>query len=128
MRGSRRAFLRAPDLGSDAALARALGLALTGERLPLDDPATLAVQLEAAGFGRERLSSLRAERQAGRLSWPFPVPVDELRGLGFARFDAALAEARESLGLAGLHSQPQASRPLDRDEQRLSAERPPHWG
>lgn len=115
-------------MATDPALASALGLALTGERLQLDDPADLATELEAVGFGSSRLQVLRLERQEARLAWPFPVPVDELRGVGFARFGAALADARASFGLGGLHLERQSVRSLNRDEQRLAAERPPHWG
>lgn len=113
---------------TDRALAEALGLALTGERLPLDDPSALAGQLADAGYSPARLQALRAERQAEKAPWPFPVPLDERRELGFARFDAALAEARTSLGLAGLNPTAQAVRGLNQDERRLAADRPPHWG
>lgn len=113
---------------ADRALAEALGLALTGERLPLSDPTELAGQLAAAGFGAERLHQLRTQRQVEREPWPFTVPLDERRELGFARFDAALAEARAGLGLAGLNPAVQAIRRLNQDERRLSADRPPHWG
>ena len=63
-----------------------------------------------------------------RAAWPFAVALEERRGLGFARFDAALAEARRELGLDGLHRELMAERGLNRDEQRLAADRPPHWG
>lgn len=113
---------------TDSELAEALGQALTGELLPLDDPAALAGQLAAAGFSPARLQALRAQRQAAKAPWPFPVPLERRRELGFARFDAALAEARASLGLAGLNPAAQAVRGLNRDELRLAADRPPHWG
>lgn len=112
---------------SEAPLAEALGLALTGRRLPLRSVGALVSELAAAGFDADTLGGLRADRQAARESWPFPVPLEERRDLGFARFDAALAEAREALGLTGFTPRLQARRPLDRDEQRLSADRPPHW-
>ncbi len=112
---------------SDEALARALGLALTGERLPLTATADLAGQLAEAGFDAGRLAGLRAERQSAKAAWPFPVPIDERRELGFARFDAALAETRRQLGLSGFTHTLQAERPLNRDERRLTADRPPHW-
>lgn len=117
----------APSSVADEQLARALGLALTGKRLPLTAVADLDEQLAAAGFDRGELMRLRAERQESKAVWPFAVPIEERRALGFARFDAALAEARRELGLTGFEPRLQAERPLNRDEQRLSADRPPHW-
>lgn len=113
---------------TDAALAVALGVALTGERLALTSPATLPEELSAVGFPAARLRELRAAHQKAEEPWPFAVDLEERRSLGFARFDAALAEARRELGLDGLRPARPAVRPLDRDEQRLSADRPPHWG
>ena len=111
----------------DQALARALGLALTGTELPLSAPASLPEDLAALGFDAAALQALRVRRQHGRQPCPFPVPLEERRGLGFARFDAALAEARRVLGLTGLTAATPAARPPDRDEQRLLQDRPPHW-
>lgn len=116
----------APDSADDA-LAVAVALALTGERLDVTGSAAVGDELARAGFDQSRLRRIRAERQRLHQPWPFAVPVAERGRLGFARFDAALAQAREQLGLTGLESAHPASRPLNRDEQRLSAERPPHW-
>jgi len=122
-------------LATDADLASAIALALTGVRLepPAGAPSRLSVaslpdDLAAAGYDATRLAELRQAAQEEQRPWPFAVPLDELRELGFARFDAALAEARRGLGLDGLKRRLQVRRPLDRDEQRLSADRPPHWG
>ncbi|NHB84452.1 hypothetical protein G7085_07090 [Tessaracoccus sp. HDW20] len=90
--------------------------------------ASLPDDLAAAGYDADRLAGIRHAAQEGQRPWPFAVPLEERRALGFARFDAALAEARRVLGLDGLNRHLQARRPLDRDEQRLSADRPPHWG
>lgn len=111
----------------DRDLSAALGLALTGERLPLSSPSALPEELAHHGFDPDALRALRRARQLAREPWPFPVPLDERRAVGFARFDAALAEARRELGLTGLTSWAQAARPLDRDERRLADDRPPHW-
>ncbi|HSO69005.1 MAG TPA: hypothetical protein VLQ67_05135 [Arachnia sp.] len=111
----------------DRELSAALGLALTGEQLPLSSLFALPEELSHLGFDAGRLTALRAERQEAREPWPFPVPLETRRALGFARFDAALAEARRELGLTGLTSSAPASRPLDRAEQRLAEDRPPHW-
>ncbi|MBB1511832.1 hypothetical protein H5399_04335 [Tessaracoccus sp. MC1627] len=111
----------------DRDLSAALGLALTGERLPLSSPSSLPEELARLGFDAGRLAALRTQRQEACEPWPFPVPLEERRALGFARFDAALAEARRELGLTGLTPSAPASRPLDRHEQRLADDRPPHW-
>ena len=111
----------------DEALARALGLAVTGQELKLRSPRALAGELAGLGYGPDALRALRAERQERREPWPFPVPVEERRALGFARFDAALAEARSVLGLTGLTPSAPARRPLNTDERRLVQDRPPHW-
>lgn len=127
MRAARRPFPTARPSVSDAELSSAVGFALTGERLRLTSVAELAEQLAAAGYTVEVLTELRGARQAAKLPWPFPVPLEERRAVGFARFDAALADARRVLGLAGLTGTLRVERPLDRDEQRLAADRPPHW-
>lgn len=108
-------------------LATALALALTGEDLAVGPLETLADDLAALGYPAERLVELRHEAQRAERPWPFPVPLEVRRAVGFARFDAALARARESLGLTGLVRALPADRPLNRQEQRLVADRPPHW-
>lgn len=113
---------------ADDGLAVALGAALTGERLPLTSPHLIGAELAGLGFDRERLAALRSAAQEAEEPWPFPVSLHERRAVGFARFDAALADARRLLGLDGLRSARPAVRPLDREEQRLAADRPPHWG
>lgn len=104
--------------------------ALTGETLPVaGDTADLAAELTRLGWDVERLTVLREERMRRRLPWPFPVDLEVRRKLGFARFDALLAQVRNELGLAGTRSRAQAPvRPLSADERRLLADRPPHWG
>lgn len=108
-----------------------LGRALTGEELPLaaSEPTALADELAACGWDALRLAELRRQRMTAREPWPFPVAVEEVRRFGFARFQAQLEELREVLGLSGrLDTAPARPRELDRDEQRLVADRPPHWG
>lgn len=105
-----------------------MAFALTGERIDVAPGAGLADALAAAHLNPARLAAIRHAAQLEQRPWPFPVPLEERRALGFARFDAALAEARQLLGLDGLDPHLQARRPLDRDEQRLQADRPPHWG
>lgn len=104
---------------------RALVLALTGEDLPVRD--TVEATLTANGWDTARLNELRHARQLAGQVWPFRVPVEMLREVGFARFDAQLATVRHQLGLAGLHQTRPAQRPLNNDELRLLADKPPHW-
>ena len=117
----------APSLENDPSLASALALALTGRHLELDSHEGLPGELAKHGFSQTELTRLRAQRQAAQLPWPYPVPLEVLRAVGFARFDAALLQAREALGLNGLHPARPARRALTRDEERLAADRPPHW-
>lgn len=107
-----------------------LARALTGEELPVvsGDLAALVDELAALGWDQERLADLREQRQATRQAWPFPVSVDVLRELGFARFDARLSDLRHRLGLSGQHRALQSSRAWDEAERRLAEDRPPHWG
>ena len=84
-------------------------------------------ELASLGFDADRLRDIRRSRQEARLPWPHPVPIELRREIGFARYDAALAEARELLGLTGLEPSRPARRRLSRDEERLVADRPPHW-
>ena len=107
-----------------------LARALTGEPLPVAGDATdVGAELAGLGWDVERLTVLREERMRRRLPWPSPADLEVRRELGFARFDALLARVRNELGLAGTRSRAQAPvRPLNADERRLLADRPPHWG
>lgn len=128
MPASRRRCRTAPALGTDADLAVALGLALTGELLPLTSADAVVAELAELGWTPGALAELRHGRQERREPWPFPVEVERLRSVGFARFDAALAEARRVSGLTGLEPARPATRPMNADERRLIQDRPPHWG
>lgn len=108
-----------------------LARALTGEELPVSSPELpdLVAELAALGWDASCLVAMRRWRQEERLPWPFPVDTATVRRVGFARFEARLAELRGMLGLSGETSRAHVvDRPLDADERRLAAERPPHWG
>ncbi len=107
-----------------------LGRALTGEELPLtaSDSVALLAELTTLGWDRARLADLRRQRQATRQPWPIPVALEARRELGFARFDARLAQVRDLLGLTGQEPAVQSSRPWGQAERRLAQDRPPHWG
>ncbi|QXT63402.1 hypothetical protein [Tessaracoccus palaemonis] len=118
----------APDSVPDPKLASALARALTGQQIELSGEVPVAEALARVGFDADALGAVRRERQHAREPWPFEVPIEDLRAIGFARFDAALAALRRELGLTGLAPATPAHRRLNRDEQRLVADRPPHWG
>lgn len=107
-----------------------LGRALTGDELPLTAEVlpALAAELSALGWDAQRLADLRRRRQATRQPWPFPVPIEARRALGFARFDARLADLRQLLGVSGQEAAVQSSQKWGEAERRLAADRPPHWG
>lgn len=113
---------------ADPSLVSALTRALTGRAVPLSGSGSLPEQLAEAGFDAVTLQGLREQRQEARLPWPFEVPLEERRAIGFARFDAALATLRQETSLTGLRPTRPASRALNTDERRLVADRPPHWG
>lgn len=116
---------------NDSQVARALARAVTGEDLPVTsvEPVLLADELAALGWDAKRLQELRGERMESQQAWPFVVDVEVQREFGFARFSARLAQLRELLGASGkVEVPPAASRPLNADERRLAADRPPHWG
>lgn len=113
-----------------AELARQLAHALTGEWLPVSqpDPEDLIEELSDCGWDAMSLRALRRERQENEQPWPFPMELEAVRRLGFARFHARLSELRAALGLDGLRPEAAADRPWTSDERRLASERPPHWG
>ena len=113
----------APPLDTEASL---VAYALTGEQIS-PGGGDLPTALAALGWHTERLQALRRSRQEAGQPWPFPVAPEQIRAVGFARFDALLAAARRDLELTGLVPRQRMNRPMDADERRLSADRPPHW-
>jgi hypothetical protein len=103
----------------------ALAYALTGEWLPVrpaptPDARTLLAELTALGWSGERLAvAARGGRQ---------VPPELMAGLGAAQFWAVLAQLRREIGAGGAVPQAPTGRTrLTVEEQRLRADRPPHW-
>ncbi|MGJ3508750.1 hypothetical protein [Enemella sp. A6] len=119
----------------------ALGLALTGHELddpgpdpeqshpgPPPTPHEVGAALTAAGFDRQRLARLVAERQAAELPWPFGVPAERRPGIGAAQFISVLRQVTDHLDVhAWQHAGPAPARPLTAEERRLAADVPPHW-
>ena len=107
-----------------------LARAMIGQELPVtsQDLAGLVDELAALGWDAGSLAELRARRQERRLPWPFQPDLEAVKEIGFSRFAARLAELRALLGLNGVVSVPHpVDRPLNREERRLVADRPPHW-
>lgn len=114
---------------SDAELARAVGLALTGQADGLDriTPDVLTA-LADAGWDAERILAHAEAVLAGGGVWPHPVP-DALRArVGSARLFAVLQRVQQDLGLFGRAAAPAPRRPLTADERRLLHDVPPHHG
>lgn len=114
---------------SDTELARAVGLALTGQADRLDriTPDVLAA-LHDAGWDAERiLAHAEAVLAAGGV-WPHPVPEELRARVGSARLFAVLQRAQQELGMFGRAAAPAPRRPLTADERRLLNDVPPHHG
>ena len=108
------------EIGVDA-----VAFALTGERVTLA-AGPVVERLAALGWTQERVIALRDDRFRAGQPWPVPVPREFVPG-GFAAFVAELAHARSELGLDVVRHAPAPTRPLNTDERRLVADRPPHW-
>ena len=112
----------------------ALGYALTGSELDLTepgapDPARLVIDLAVTGWPRERIAAHALDEVAAERPWPHPVPAELRSGCGAAQFAAALGRARQLLDLVTLETRPPSGRrTLDRDEERLLRDVPPHHG
>ncbi|MCA0294665.1 MAG: hypothetical protein LCH96_04970 [Actinobacteria bacterium] len=112
----------------------ALGYALTGAELALPetgrpDAAALIGELADAGWPAERIARHAREVADAELGWPHQVPLALREGCGAAQFAAVLGATRALLELTTLETRPpSARRTLDRDEERLMREKPPHHG
>ncbi len=113
--------------------ARQLSCTLVGREVPLALTAPEVPQaldrLADAGFDASAVSAHAGAVRAEGGVWPHPVPVTWLRRVGAARWSAAVADAVHRLGLdADRAVRSAAPRPLDPDERRLLADKPPHHG
>jgi hypothetical protein len=109
----------------------ALAYALVGAELPLEegraDPDAAVAALTDLGWTAERIGTHAREVVAAEQPWPHPVPQALRSGCGPAQFHAAVARARELLGLTTLEVRtPSRRTSLNADERRLLAEVPPH--
>lgn len=102
-----------------------LAYALTGHWLDVsivEEPMVdrLLADLESCGWNRMRLTDAARNTHA--------LPPEWARQLGAARFAAVLGDLRRRLATCRAETRISATdRPLDADEQRLTADRPPHW-
>lgn len=103
----------------------ALAYAVTGQRLAVTpaaapDATALLTELAVLGWGPERLATTAGVARV--------VPPDLMAGLGAAQFWAALAQLRREVGASGaVPRSPSQRTALTPEEQRLQADRPPHW-
>ena len=118
---------RVPEESVEPAWHQALAYAVTGQRLEelgrqrQPDVARLADELEqlAGPGGIDRSWSVEYAEQL--------VPAELMDGIGAAQFWAVLDDLRHVLGLADPGSPAVTTdRPLTAEENRLSADRPPH--
>ncbi|MDO5681836.1 MAG: hypothetical protein Q4G46_03295 [Propionibacteriaceae bacterium] len=102
-----------------------LAFAVTGDWLTLPpaegepDLDRLLADLAAVGWSGTRLADAAVPRV---------MPVESVRELGAARFAAVLSELRRRVRAQGADVRRVSARRLNPDEQRLMADRPPHWG
>lgn len=129
MRGSPAPSPTEPYLANLLTETQALALALTGQQLPLtavDLPAAVR-ELNELGWDSQKLAQVRKQQQHEQLPWPFKVPLEVRKEIGFARFAAQLAALRELLGITGLEAKVRSDRAWSEQEKQLASERPPHW-
>lgn len=112
-----------------AALARAVGFALTGQA-DVIDRVTPGVReaLADAGWSYDRVRAHAEAVLAAGEVWPHPVPEDLRAPVGAARLLAVLQQVQGDLGLFGRAAAPAPRRPLTADERRLLNDVPPHHG
>jgi hypothetical protein len=113
---------------------RALGYALTGEELVVPEvtrpeASGLVAALADAAWTQERVAAHARATAGDDEAWPHLIPAALREGCGAAQLAAVLGAARSLLGLTTLETRaPSGRRRLDRDEERLMREVPPHHG
>ena len=111
----------------------AIGYALVGEELGLDepgapDPDRLVVGLAAFGWDAARIAAHARAAIETEQPWPHRIPAGLREGCGAAQLHAALERTRALLDLVTLETRGPSTRTrLDADEQRLLRDVPPHY-
>ena len=111
----------------------AIGYALVGEELALDEPgapdaALLVSQLAAAGWDAGRIAAHARATAEAEQPWPHRIPSPLRAGCGAAQLHAALGRARALLDVVTLETRgPSGRTALNADEQRLLRDVPPHY-
>ncbi|MDR0990236.1 MAG: hypothetical protein LBL92_02580 [Propionibacteriaceae bacterium] len=107
---------------------QAVAMAVTGQALPLE-PATRLTEIwpQLAAHGWDRPEIVNHARTIWQQGQPWPHPVPAAAAFGAARWQATLDQLTHELGLDTVTQPPSQRRPLNADERRLLADRPPHY-
>lgn len=111
----------------------AIGYALVGEELALDEPgapdaALLVSQLAAAGWDAGRIAAHARATVEAEQPWPHRILFALRAGCGAAQLHAALGRTRALLDVVTLETRgPSGRTALNADEQRLLRDVPPHY-
>ena len=111
----------------------AIGYALVGEELALDepgvpDPPRLVAELTVAGWDAGRIAEHALTLIEAEQPWPHRIPSALRAGCGAAQLAAALGRTRALLDVVTLETRaPSGRTALNADEQRLLRDVPPHY-
>ncbi|MDR0489487.1 MAG: hypothetical protein LBG99_08885 [Propionibacteriaceae bacterium] len=109
-----------------------LAFVLTGEEVSLapgvDSVEAFLVALDEVGWSADAIRTHAAQRWDAEEPWPHPLEAGGLHTIGAARWYAILGKVRTELGLDAERLPPSQRVVLTPEEERLTAEVPPHHG